>query len=175
MRNPDQKAAGDIDNYDMAILAALSDNAELTTIELSKLVHLSRTAVSRRITSLRDRGVLTPARYDVHYEKLGFAIRAFVSISAPDVDSFEVLDRLLEKPEVLNVSVVLGDELLVVEIVAVDTAHLHQFLTWVQDTGHSETKVILKKHRSPIDFKTRMKMVENVLANPDPRLVSAGE
>ena len=175
MRNVGHKAAGGIDNYDMAILAALSDNAELTTIELSKLVHLSRTAVSRRITGLKNRGALAPARYDVHYDKLGFAIRAYVSVSAPETDSFVVLDRLLEKPEVLDVSVVLGEELLLVEVVAVDTAHLHQFLTWVNDIGHSETKVILKKHRSPIDFRTRMRMVEDELANPDPRLVSAAE
>ena len=166
-----RKTAGEIDAYDLAILAALSDNAEITSVELSKIVHLSRTAVARRITSLRDRGVLSTARYDIAFNKLGFAIRAFVSITAPpNVDSWELLDKLLARPEVLEASVVLGEELLVVEVIAVDTAHLHAFLTWVDDTGHSETRVVLRKHRSTIDFRTRMKMISAERENPDPRL-----
>ena len=171
MTTTSAKAAG-IDNYDLAILAALADDADITSVELSKRVHLSRTAVTRRIASLRERGVLSNARYDIAYDKLGFAIRAFVSITAPpNVDSWELLDMLLAKPEVLEASVVLGEELLVVEVIAVDTTHLHDFLTWVHDTGYSETRLILRKHRSPIDFRTRLKMVDEVRANPDPRLV----
>ena len=171
MTTTSAKAAG-IDNYDLAILAALADDADITSVELSKVVHLSRTAVARRIASLRERGILSTARYDVAYDKLGFAIRAFVSVTAPpNVDSWEFLDKLLDKPEVLEASAVLGEELLIVEVIAVDTAHLHNFLTWVHDIGYSETKVILRKHRSPIDFRTRLKMVDDVRANPDPRLV----
>ena len=163
--------AGGIDNYDLAILAALADDADITSVELSKLVHLSRTAVARRIASLRERGILSNARYDIAYDKLGFAIRAFMSITAPsNVDTWEFLYKLLARPEVLEASAVLGEELLVVEIIAVDTAHLHDFLTWVHDIGSSETRVILQKHRSPIDFRTRLKMVDEVRANPDPRL-----
>ena len=160
-----------VDNYDLAILAALADDADISSVDLSKLVHLSRTAVARRIAALRDKGVLSNARYDIAYDKLGFAIRAFVSISTPpNVDSWEFLDSLLQKPEVLEASAVLGDELLIAEVVAVDTSHLHDFLTWVHDRGYSETRVILKTHRSPIDFRTRLKMLEEVRANPDPRL-----
>ncbi|MEE4163199.1 MAG: Lrp/AsnC family transcriptional regulator [Woeseiaceae bacterium] len=167
----DNKPRPAVDSYDLAILAALSADAELTSVELSKLVHLSRTAVTRRITALRDRGILSGARYEIAFEKLGFAIRALVSISAPPtVDSWGLLDRLMARPEVLDVSMVLGDELLVAEVIAVDTSQLHDFLTWIHDTGYSETRVILKKHRSTIDFRTRMQMVEDMRDNPDPRL-----
>lgn len=167
----DTKPRPAIDGYDLAILAALSADAELSSVELSKLVHLSRTAVTRRITSLRDRGILSGARYEIAFEKLGFAIRALVSISTPPtVDSWGLLDRLMARPEVLEVSMVLGDELLVAEVIAVDTSQLHDFLTWIHDIGYSETRVILKKHRSTIDFRTRMKMVEDLRDNPDPRL-----
>lgn len=172
MTTTSAKAVG-IDNYDLAILAALADDADITSVQLSKIVHLSRTAVARRIASLRERGILSNARYDVAYDKLGFAIRAFVSITTPaNVDSWEFLDKLLAKPEVLEASAVLGEELLVVEIIAVDTAHLHNFLTWVHDIGYSETRVILRKNRSSIDFRTRLRMVDEIRANPDPRLVA---
>ncbi len=171
MASSAKKIVGDVDAYDLAILAALSDNAEITSVELSRVVHLSRTAVARRITSLRDRGILSTPRHDIAFDKLGFAIRAFASITAPpNVDSWEFLDKLLARPEVLEASSVLGEELLVVEVIAVDTAHLHNFLTWVHDIGYSETRVVLQKHRSTIDFRTRMKMISTARENPDPRL-----
>jgi DNA-binding Lrp family transcriptional regulator len=169
---PDNKKPAEIDSYDLTILGALSENAELTSVELSKLVHLSRTAVTRRITSLRDRGILSAARCEIDYEKLGFAIRALVSISTPPtVDSWTLLDRLLARPEVIEASMVLGDELLVAEVIAIDTSQLHDFLTWIHDIGYSETRVVLKKHKSPIDFRARMRMVGEQRENPDPRLL----
>lgn len=162
--------AVDIDAYDIAIISALSSDAELSTIELSKMVHLSRTAVARRITNLRDNGVIGPARVGVRYDKLGFSIRAFVEASAPRQDSFNVRDRLLERPEVLNLSIVLGEHLIIAEIIAVDTAHLHQFLTWLNDMGYSETKVILKQHESSIALRDRLRLIEKKRAVIDCRL-----
>lgn len=163
----------EIDAYDTAILSALSENAEISSIELSKLVHLSRTAVARRVANLRDRGVIGPAVVSVQYDKLGFSIRAFVEISAPERDSFKVRDELLDKPEVLNLSVVLGENLIITEVIAVDTKHLHQFLTWIHDRGYSETKVILQQHNSRITFQNRFEMIEQARSNIDPRLVLA--
>jgi DNA-binding Lrp family transcriptional regulator len=165
------KKRADVDSYDLAIIAALSADAELSSVELSKRVHLSRTAVTRRIAALRDKEILSNARYEIAYEKLGFAIRAYVSITTPpNVDSWNLLERLMTRPEVLDVSLVLGDELLVAEVIAIDTAQLHDFLTWVHDIGYSETRVILRKHKSPIDFRTRLEMIEDLRTNPDPRL-----
>lgn len=165
-----------LDNYDLAIISALSEDASLSTIELSRQVHLSRTAVARRLQNLLDRGVLSPSRYDIDFAKVGFAIRAYVSIVTPaQADSFKVLDQLLERPEVLDVALVLGDELLVAEIIATDTEHLHEFLTWVYDIGVSETKVVLKKHRSPMSFRTRSRLIDDARAHPDPRLKTGNE
>jgi DNA-binding Lrp family transcriptional regulator len=160
----------EIDAYDMAIISALSENARLTTMELSRIVHLSRTAVARRVTRLQDLGVIEPGRCDVNYAQLGFAVRAFVELAAPKRDSFEVRDRLLERPEVLNLSIVLGDHLILAEVIAVDTQHLHRFLTWLNDIGYSETKVVLKQHRSALTLRERLEMLEKERQSTDPRL-----
>jgi DNA-binding Lrp family transcriptional regulator len=159
-----------IDAYDLAILSALSDNASLTTIELSRIVYLSRTAVSRRVTRLADMEVLEPARASVNYEKLGFAVRAFVEVAAPKRDSFDLRDTLLDRPEVLNLSIVLGECLIVAEIITVDTKHLHRFLTWLNDISYSETKVVLQKHQSKMSFRKRLAIIERQSAFSDPRL-----
>jgi DNA-binding Lrp family transcriptional regulator len=160
----------EIDAYDMAILSALAENARLTTMELSRIVHLSRTAVARRVTRLGDIGVIEPGRCDVNYAKLGFAVRAFVELAAPRRDSFDVRDRLLERPEVLNLSIVLGEHLVVAEVIAVDTQHLHRFLTWLNDIGYSETKVVLKQHRSGLSFRERLAKLEKERLSTDARL-----
>ena len=165
--------AADIDNYDLAIMSALTENAELTTIELAKLVHLSRTAVARRAAALRDAGVLGPVTAAVNYEKLGFSIRGLMEISAPKRDTFRVRDELLARPEVLSLSVVLGEHLMIAEVIAYDTKHLHQFLTWIHDRGYSQTKVILQQHNSKITFRDRLELIEQARSNIDPRLVLA--
>ena len=171
---PDRNRVTELDSYDVAIVSALAENAEVSTIELSKQVHLSRTAVARRIANLRSRGIIGPARVEVQYEKLGFAIRALVEVSAPRQDSFATRDRLLERPEVLGLSVVLGENLIVADVLAVDTPHLHQFLTWLNDMGVSETKVVLKRHESNIPLRRRLPLIDEKRAERDPRLENAG-
>jgi Lrp/AsnC family transcriptional regulator for asnA, asnC and gidA len=162
--------AADIDNYDLAIMSALTENAELTTIELSKLVHLSRTAVARRVAALRDAGVLGPVTAAVNYEKLGFSIRGLIEISAPKRDTFRVRDELLARPEVLSLSVVLGEHLMIAEVIAYDTKHLHQFLTWLHEFGFSETNVMLQHIESKMPLRDRLRLLDEKLADVDRRL-----
>ncbi len=163
----------EFDSYDLAIISELSANADLTTIELSERVHLSRTAVARRIAHLRDKQIIGSARVEIPYEKLGVTIRALVEISAPKFDTFEVRDRVLERPEVLGVSVVLGGNLLVAEVVAFDTNHLHNFLTWLSDMSASQTYVVLKQHESRMPLRDRLKKMRRLNAQPDPRLLDS--
>ncbi|MEM7432240.1 MAG: Lrp/AsnC family transcriptional regulator [Pseudomonadota bacterium] len=161
----------ELDSYDLAILSELGANADLTTIELSERVHLSRTAVARRITHLRDKQVIGRARVEIPYEKLGVGVRALVEISAPKFDTFEVRDKVLERPEVLGVSVVLGGNLLVADVVAFDTGHLHSFLTWLGDMSASQTYVVLKQHESRMPLRERLKRMRALQAEPDTRLI----
>lgn len=62
----------ELDKYDVAILSALAINTRLTTVELSQKVHLSRTAVSRRIATLKRMNVLNDAGDILNYESIGF-------------------------------------------------------------------------------------------------------
>lgn len=166
-----KSSPADIDNYDLAILSALAENAELSTIELSRLVHLSRTAVARRIAALRDVGILGPAKATVDYGMLGFSIRGLVEISAPKRDTFRVRDELLARPEVLNLSVVLGEHLMIAEVIAYDTRHLHQFLTWLHEFGFSETNITLQYFESTMPLRDRLRLMREQRADRDRRLV----
>ncbi len=146
----------ELDKYDVAILSALAINTRLTTVELSQKVHLSRTAVSRRIAALKRMNVLNDAGDILNYESIGFKVRASVEIAAPG-QSVSLLKRsLLQRPEVLSVAVMAGDGLLCLDVIAVDMEHLHGFIESLQESGDTTTKIIFAEEKSQLTLVERM-------------------
>ena len=147
----------ELDKYDVAILSALSLNTRLTTVELAQKVHLSRTAVSRRIAALKRMNVLNDSAEVLNYESIGFKVRASVEISAPGQATSVIKPILLQRPEVLSVSVMAGDGLLCLDVIAVDMDHLHTFIHSVQESGDTNTKVIFAEEKSQLTLVERMR------------------
>ena len=147
----------ELDRYYVAILSALLLNTRLTTVELAQKVHLSRTAVSRRITALRRMNVLNDSADVLNYESMGFKVRASVEISAPGQATAIIKPKLLERPEVLSVAVMAGDGLLCLDVIAVDMGHLHSFINSVQENGDTTTKVIFAEEKSQLTLMERMR------------------
>ena len=147
----------ELDRYDVAILSALLLNTRLTTVELAQKVHLSRTAVSRRISALRRMNVLNDSADVLNYESMGFKVRASVEISAPGQATAIIKPKLLERPEVLSVAVMAGDGLLCLDVIAVDMSHLHSFIKSVQENGDTTTKVIFAEEKSQLTLMERMR------------------
>ena len=148
----------DLDKYDVAILSALATNTRLTTVELATMVHLSRTAVSRRIAALKKARVLNNAAEVLNYEPLGFAVRAVVEIKSPSQTAATLRKRLLIQPEVLTVAVVAGDGLMSLDVIAFDVDHLHEFIRELQGSGETSTKIIFAEDKSELTLVERMRM-----------------
>lgn len=148
-----------LDKYDVAILSALATNIRLTTVELATIVHLSRTAVSRRIAALKRAHVLNNAAEVLNYETLGFAVRAVVEIRFPSQAAEALRKRLLVQPEVLTVAVVAGDGLLSLDVIAVNMEHLHEFIHTLQESGETSTKIIFAEDKSELTLVQRMRML----------------
>ena len=147
----------ELDRYDVAILSALSVNTRLTTVELAQKVHLSRTAVSRRIAALKRMNVLNDAADVLNYESMGFKVRASVEISAPRQATNGIKPRLLMRPEVLSVAVIAGDGLLCLDVIAVYMDHLHSFINSVQENCDITTKVVFAEEKSQLTLVERMR------------------
>jgi len=147
----------ELDRYDVAILSALSVNTRLTTVELAQRVHLSRTAVSRRIAALKRMNVLNDAADVLNYESMGFKVRASVEISAPGQATSLIKPTLLMRPEVLSVAVIAGDGLLCLDVIAVDMDHLHSFINSVRNNGDVTTKVVFAEEKSQLTLVERMR------------------
>ncbi len=147
-----------MDKYDVAILSALATNTRLSTVEIATMVHLSRTAVSRRITALKIARVLNDAAEVLNYEPLGFAVRAVVEIKSPSQTAAALRKRLRVQPEVLTVAVIGGDGLLSLDVIAVDMEHLHDFTQTLQRSGETSTKIIFSEDKSELTLVQRMRM-----------------
>ena len=159
------KKHSDLDRYDVAILSALATNTRLTTVELAAMVHLSRTAVSRRISTLKRLRVLNDAAEVLNYESLGFGIRAFVEVRAPSQVVENLRKKLLVLPEVLTVSVIAGDGLLNLDVIAVDMEHLHSFINTLQQSGDTSTKIVFAADKSRLTLVERVRMLDEHVGN----------
>jgi len=147
----------DLDKYDVAILSALSINNRLTTVELAQKVHLSRTAVSRRLVSLKRMNVLLDSADVLNYESMGFKVRATVELTAPALAAHLIKPKLLMHPEVLSVAVMAGDGLLCLDVIAVDIDHLHGFVDSLRVNGDTTTKVVFAEEKSQLTLVERMR------------------
>ena len=153
-----------LDRYDLAILSALALNTRQTMVELARRVHLSRTAVSRRIATLKRMNVLNDSADVLNYESIGFKVRANVEISANGRATSIIKPELLQRPEVLSVSVMAGDGLLSLDVIAFDMNHLHSFITSVQEEGNTTTKVIFAEEKSQLTLAERMQRLADASA-----------
>jgi len=147
----------ELDRYDVAILSALSANTRLTAVELAQKVHLSRTAVSRRIAALKRMNVLNDAADVLNYESMGFKVRACVEISAPGQAVSVLKSGLLMRPEVLSVAVIAGNGLLCLDVIAVDLDHLDSFINSVRENFDITTKVVFAEEKSQLTLVERMR------------------
>ncbi len=153
-----------IDSYDLAIIDALAENSDITANELSAQVHLSRTAVARRIVQLKDNGLLGKSKSQLDFKQLGFTVRAIIHISSPAKGSFNALDSLISLPEVLSISVVVGKGIFVADTIFRDTDHMHLFLSNLPGASDSETHVVLKMHNSEMAVRDRLRLIDESLS-----------
>lgn len=152
-----------LDRFDLAILSALSNNTRLTAVELAGIVHLSRTAVSRRIAALRRMNVLNEAADVLNYETLGFKVRATVEIAANGRATSTIKPRLLELPEVLGISIMAGDGTLVLDVIAVDMDHLHSFVATIQESGETTTRIVFAEEKSHLTLVERVRLINEAI------------
>jgi Lrp/AsnC family leucine-responsive transcriptional regulator len=153
-----RKRRSGLDRYDMAILSALAINPRLTTVELASKVHLSRTAVSRRISALRNMKVLNDGADVLNYESIGFKVRATIEIATNGAAPTAMTKAsLLERPEVLSVSVVAGAGSLCLDVIATDMDHLHRFIRSIEGNGETTTRIIYSAEKSHLTLAERMR------------------
>jgi len=116
-----------LDDLDRQILTALQENGRLTNIEVSRLVGLSHSSCSRRISRLEREGVIVGYRALTDRSKLGLSVRAYCGVLRDANVGWEELAHELAQIEgVVSVSAVSGEVDYILEIVARDMQHYSQ-------------------------------------------------
>jgi len=101
-----------LDEYDMRILKVLEENAELPLNEIGKRVGiLSASAVSKRISRLKEEGYIERVTAKINYEKLGFNFSTLTQLRVKYRKNYaDVLGKKLASiPDVVSVYNTLGD------------------------------------------------------------------
>lgn len=153
-----------LDNYDLAILTALQQNARISNLELAETIGLSPTPTARRIKLLEQAGIIKRSTIVIDRELLGLKLTIFVAITLDRhthqyFDDFEKAVQVF--PEVINCSVVTGRaEDYLLEVVAKDMRHYEEFLlkrlNAIQGVSSVHTSFELKNviHNAPIPLST---------------------
>ncbi|MGI9379570.1 MAG: Lrp/AsnC family transcriptional regulator [Methyloligellaceae bacterium] len=70
-----------MDNFDLALLETLQQDANLTNTQLSEAINLSPSQCSRRRTALEKAGIIEGYRARLHPQKLGYEFQAITRVN----------------------------------------------------------------------------------------------
>lgn len=120
-----------IDAIDARILTALQKDNRLTSDQLSALVHLSPTAVQRRVKRLRSTGIIEADVSIVSPDAVGRPILMLVAVSL-ERERADIVDRFKQSiraaPEIMSGYYVTGEADFVLVVTAKSMEHYEKFI-----------------------------------------------
>ena len=141
----------DLDQSDIAILAALKTNARISNKDLAGTVGLAPSTCLERVRRLVDAGVINGFHADIDLAKLGFGLQAMIAVrlqrhSREIVESFR--EYVLGLTEVRAVYHVAGADDYLVHVAVRDADHLRDLamdaFTTRPEVAHIETRLIFE-------------------------------
>ncbi|HEY8595327.1 MAG TPA: Lrp/AsnC family transcriptional regulator [Devosiaceae bacterium] len=139
------------DGYDRRLLAALQDDARLTSQELSERVHLSASQCARRRQRLEEEGYIRDYRATLDRDKMGFPFVnvVFVTLSTHNRDNARRFAELVSRrPEVLEAHALTGEMDYFIKVVTSDLKGLSAFVNDVllphESVSHVKTAIVLE-------------------------------
>ena len=140
-----------LDDLDWKILQAIQENSKQTYSEVGRQLGVAHSTVYDRIRKLEKNGVIKKWTVDIDHEKLGLNhITALMTVYTDPKESENVAKKLSDAKEVLEVSLSLSEELLIIaKVLAKDQDKLHCFIAKkvapLQGVLKIRTSIITKK------------------------------
>jgi Lrp/AsnC family leucine-responsive transcriptional regulator len=137
-----------IDEFDRAILDALSDDGRMPVSAIAERASLSATPVSRRLKRLEEDGVIRGYAPILDMRKLGFELEAYllVNLDAHNDTNIERFEKaIIDNAQVISCRAVTGDMDYLIHVIARDMEDLSQITlkTLVRIPGVRDVKSIL--------------------------------
>ncbi|MCF4140395.1 Lrp/AsnC family transcriptional regulator [Streptomyces sp. Tue 6430] len=133
------------DVLDRQILHLLQTDGRIKLSELGRRVRLSPAAVTERVRRLEAAGAVTGYGAQVAPARLGYGIQAFVRVNPHGgytlrhPRTLELLDR----PEIVEVHHVVGEDCWLLKVAVTDTVHLEEVLERTSALGRTTTSIVL--------------------------------
>ncbi len=140
-----------LDELDWKILQVIQDNSKQTYSEIGRQLGVAHSTIYDRIKKLEKNGIIKKWTIDINPEQLGLNyITARMTIYTDPKESENVAKKLSEAKEVLEVSMSLSEELLILaKVIAIDQESLHSFIAKnvapLQGVLKIRTSIITKK------------------------------
>jgi len=140
-----------LDSLDWKILKALQENSKQTYSQVGRKLGVAHSTVYDRIRKMEKNGVIKKWTIDIDHKKIGMNyVTARMTVYTDPKESENVAKALSEAKEVLEVSMSLSEELLIiVKVVARDQDELHSFIAKkvapLQGVLRIRTSIITKK------------------------------
>jgi Lrp/AsnC family leucine-responsive transcriptional regulator len=146
-----------LDAIDRRILAALSENGRMSTLEVAQKVGLSPTPCGRRIRLLEEAGVITGYTAIIDPAALDMNVCVIISVRlathAPDSHQL-FLDAIKDRPEVTECMLVTGSSDYLLRVWVKDISSLADFvptvLQGIPSVVETSTTVVLRQHKNTV-------------------------
>lgn len=132
-----------LDSINWDILSALQSNSRATFTEIGKQVGLTAPAVAERVKKMEDLGVLEGYRAKLSFAKLGYQLKAIITLRAFMGKLKPFLNMVSNYEEVINCYRITGNENIVMEVVLRDQMHLEKFIDKLIRYGETRTHIVL--------------------------------
>ncbi len=139
-----------LDRKDWRILGELQKDGRISISTLARRIGLSRAAVTDRIDALREAGVICGFSVIVDPVKVGLAVSALVRIRASTTRFRPLVRQINEIPEVTELHVLSGADLMLAKVVACSTAHLERVVKRIALLADTETALIFSTRKSAL-------------------------
>ncbi|MGN0297702.1 MAG: Lrp/AsnC family transcriptional regulator [Lachnospiraceae bacterium] len=131
-----------MNEIDSKIIHILQQNARTPLKQIASEVFLSSPAVSARITKLEEEGIIKGYHASVDPMKLGFPIKAYISLEISPSQKSHVYPILREHPNVLECDCVTGNYSLLIKVAFPNTMDLDAFIGEIQHFGKTSTQIV---------------------------------
>ena len=132
-----------IDELNWKILSFLQINSRESFSSIGRKIGLTSPAVAERVKKLEDTGILEGYVAKVSHSKLGYQLRAMITLKAFMGKLKPFLDKVGTLDEVVNCYRITGNENIIMEVVLRDQFHLEKFIDMLIQYGETRTNIIL--------------------------------
>jgi len=144
-----------LDDLDLAILAALEENARLPVSELARRLGAPGSTIRDRIQRLEEEEVILGYTVRLNAAKLGLGIKAILQVARDERFSLDKFHReSAELPAVTNVQLVTGQTDELITVYATDVEHLKEIIYDVvgalPGVTRYNTAIVLEETRLPL-------------------------